>query len=202
MGRRFLLLHGLGNFRPREHWQWWLSDQLRQRGEQVLYPQFPDPDAPCLASWLELLVAEYAMLGTGERIVIGHSLGCALWYQASAHGVLTSPADRVLLVAPPGPGFLVLPVTADFHTGPWSAEALASSSRSPVRLVGSDLDPYCPEGPATEVYGRPLGLDGETISGAGHLSVPDGYGAWPQVLRWSLDGTVRFHIPNQMPAIG
>ncbi|MGC2192679.1 MAG: alpha/beta hydrolase [Candidatus Dormiibacterota bacterium] len=202
MGRRFLVLHGLGNHRPREHWQWWLSDQLCQRREQVLYPQFPDPDAPCLEAWLELLAAEYAMLGTGERIVICHSLGCALWYQAAAHGVLNPPADRVLLVAPPGPGYLALPATADFHTGPWSAEALGSSSRSPVRLVGSERDPYCPEGPATEVYGRPLGLDGEIISGAGHLSVADGYGPWPRVLSWALDGTVRFGLPDQMSTAG
>ncbi|MGA7173192.1 MAG: alpha/beta hydrolase [Candidatus Dormiibacterota bacterium] len=200
MSRRFLIVHGLANHRPPDHWQWWLTDQLRQLGEQVRYPQFPDPEAPSLEPWLELLSAEFAMLGAGERVAVCHSLGCALWYQAAARGVLDLPADRVLLVAPPGPGILALPVTAEFHSGPWNAQALASSSRTPIRLVASDLDTYCTEGPASAVYGHPLDLDAETIAGAGHLSVPDGYGPWPQALRWCLDGTVRFSAPHQVPA--
>jgi uncharacterized protein len=197
MSRRFLVLHGLGNHRPPDHWQWRLTEQLRQRGEQVLYPQFPKPEKPALPAWLELLAAEYAMLGSGERIVVCHSLGCALWYQASSRKLLDRPADRLVLVAPPGPSFLALPVTSDFYTGPWSAEALHSASRSTVRLVASDADPYCPEGPAAVVYGEPLGLDHETLPGTGHLSVPDGFGPWSQVLEWCLDGTIRFTAPGQ-----
>lgn len=59
-------------------WQWWLAEQLRRRGEQVLYPQLPNPDRPQPAAWLDALVAEYAQLGNGERVVICHSLACCL----------------------------------------------------------------------------------------------------------------------------
>jgi hypothetical protein len=190
------MLHGLENRRPREHWQWWVTEQLRERGEQVLYPQFPDPKTPTLSRWLELLIAEYAQLGDGERIVVCHSLACALWYQASRARVLDRPADRVLLVAPPGPSLLALPVTREFSSGSWSAEALSSSSRTQIRLVGSEADPNCCEGPAAVVYGLALGLDAETILGAGHLSIPDGYGPWPAALRWCLDGNFRFSDPG------
>jgi predicted alpha/beta hydrolase family esterase len=185
--RRFLVLHGLGNCRPRAHWQWWLVDRLRTHGEQVLYPQLPDPDAPDLTSWLDLLAGEYDQLGDGERIVICHSLACALWYQASERGLVDPIADRVLLVEPPGPSVLAEAATAAFAPREWSTDVLHSSSRAPIRLVASDIDPYCPEGPAAVVYGQPLGIDADTIPGAGHLTPSDGYGPWPDVLSWCLD---------------
>jgi uncharacterized protein len=59
-------------------------------------------------------------------------------------------------------------------------------------LVASNFDPACPEGSASLVYGQPLGLDAETIHGAGHLSISDGYGPWPAVLGWCLDESFRF----------
>ena len=64
----------------------------------------------------------------------------------------------------------------------WDAARLRASSEEPVRLVASDRDPFCPEGPAAVVYGEPLGLATETIRGAGHFTPVDGYGPWPAVL--------------------
>lgn len=190
MTRRFLLLHGLENRRPREHWQWWLAEQLRRRGEQVLYPQLPDPDYPDLSQWLDLLTAEYAQLGDSGRVVICHSLACALWYQASRRAILELRADLLLLVAPPGPSFLARAVTADFYDEYWDPAVLRGSAHA-IRLVASDVDRYCPEGPAARVYGQPLGLDTETTQNAGHLARSDGYGPWPGVLRWCLDPSTR-----------
>ena len=34
MARRFLVLHGWENHRPTDHWQYWLTERLRQRGER------------------------------------------------------------------------------------------------------------------------------------------------------------------------
>jgi predicted alpha/beta hydrolase family esterase len=147
---------------------------------------------PQLEEWLDLLVAEFAQMGDGERVVVCHSLGCALWYQASARRALARAADRVLLVAPPGPSVLCLPITASFDSGPWQRDVLRASSRTRIRLVGSDADPYSPEGASALVYGQPLDLDAETIVAAGHLRIADGYGAWPGALRWCLDGSARF----------
>jgi uncharacterized protein len=192
MQRRFLILHGLGNHRPRDHWQWWLAEALRQQGEQVLYPQFPDADHPKLRPWLELLSAEYAQLGDGERVVVCHSLACALWFQASRHHVMSRRADRVLLVAPPGPSFLSRALTVDFYDPAWTEDELGASSLAQIRLVASDCDPFCAEAPAELVYARLYGLSAETIAGAGHFTPDDGYGPWPDVLRWCTDGTARF----------
>jgi hypothetical protein len=46
--RSLLILHGVENWRPREHWQWWLAHELRARGEQIFYPQLPAPSSPAL----------------------------------------------------------------------------------------------------------------------------------------------------------
>jgi hypothetical protein len=56
-----------------------------------------------------------------------------------------------------------------------------------VRLVASDADLYSTDGPAAEVYGRPLGLVAETLAGSGHVTIDDGYGPWPAVLAWARE---------------
>ena len=190
-GRRFLVLHGWQHHRPPEHWAWWLTESLRERGEQVLYPQLPDPDQPRLAAWLACFASEWAQLGRGQRVVVAHSLGCLLWLRAATAGLTDPPADRVLLVSPPSPEVTrSTPEMAEFDA-PLDAEALRRSSRATVRLACSDADEYSKEGTAAELYGIPLGLDVDLLPGARHLSDADGYGSWPAVLAWCLDPSTR-----------
>ena len=190
-GRRFLVLHGWQHHRPPAHWAWWLTDQLRERGEQVLYPQLPDPDHPRLTAWLTAFAAEWAQLGRGQRVVLAHSLGAVLWLRAATEGLTDPPADRVLLVAPPSPEVTrSTPDMAEFDA-PLDAAALRRSCRERVRLACSDADVYSTEGTAAEVYGAPLDLDVDLLPGARHLSDDDGYGPWPAVLDWCLDPTTR-----------
>ena len=192
MSRRFLVLHGWENHRPPAHWEWWLVDALRDQGEQVLYPQLPSADHPVLADWLAVFTSEWRQMGTGERVVVAHSLGCLLWLHAAAEGLVDPVADRVLLVAPPSPGVTAgTPAMATF-LAPEEPAAVWAASRADVRLVCSDADSYSTEGTAAELYGAPLGLDSEVLPGAGHLTISDGYGPWPAALAWCLDGATRF----------
>ena len=192
MSRRFLVLHGWENHRPPEHWEWLLVEALREHGEQVLYPQLPSPDLPVLDDWLATFAAEWRQLGSGERVVVAHSLGCLLWLHAAARGLVDPVADRVLLVAPPSPAVTAgIPAIADF-VAPQDPASVWASSRADVRLVCSDADPYSTEGTAKDVYGDPLGLDTELLPGAGHLTIEDGYGDWPAALAWCLDPATRF----------
>jgi predicted alpha/beta hydrolase family esterase len=180
--RRFLVLHGWQNRRPPQHWQWQLTKTLRRQGEQVLYPQLPDPDRPSLDRWTEVLRAELAQLGDGERIVIAHSLAVALWLHAAT--LLTGPerVDRMLLVSPPSPSVLAAhPEVAAFARVPHDPASLAAAAGS-TRLVHSDDDPYCPEG--ADVAYAALNLDADVISGGGHLDPDAGYGAWPSAAAW------------------
>jgi predicted alpha/beta hydrolase family esterase len=182
--RRFLLLHGWENHRPPGHWQWWLAEELRRRGEQVLYPQLPDPDSPRLSTWTEILHAELAQLGDGERIVVAHSLGATLWLSAAAALSRDQQVGRVVLVSPPSPTVLGrYAVVEEF------ARAPLASGTADTRLVYSDNDPYCPEGATTLLAG--LHLDTDLIAGGGHLNPDSGYGAWPAMLAWCLDPATR-----------
>jgi predicted alpha/beta hydrolase family esterase len=180
--RRFLLLHGIENRRPPEHWQHWLAERLRARGEQVLYPQLPDPDAPRFDAWEQYLNAELEMLGDGERVVVCHSLGCALWLAAGPRRAV----DRVLLVAPPGRRVVVrvAPSFADAarRRGP---DAAAGASRS-ITIACSDGDPFNPDG-EQPALAEAIGARLHVAPGAGHFAVGDGYGPWPAVERWCLD---------------
>ena len=182
--RRFLILHGWENHRPPEHWQWWLAEELRAEGEQVLYPQLPDPDSPSLAAWTEILHAELAQLGDGERIVVAHSLGATLWLSAATGLTPEEQVDRVVLVAPPSPTVLRRsPEVLEF------AKAHLGSGTTDTRLVCSDNDPYCPEGATKLLAG--LHLDTDMIPRGGHLNPDFGYGAWPSMLAWCLDPATR-----------
>jgi predicted alpha/beta hydrolase family esterase len=188
-GRRFLVLHGWQNHRPAAHWQWQLTEALRASGEQVLYPQFPSPDEPSLAGWTQLLRAELAQLGSGERIVVAHSLAVSLWLSAAGTLAPDERVDRVLLVAPPAAEVLAgYPEVEEFALVPQDPAALARAAGT-TRLAASDDDPYCPGGAATGFAG--LGLDVDVLPGAAHLDLDAGYGRWPAVEAWCRDPATR-----------
>jgi uncharacterized protein len=192
--RRFLILHGVENWRPREHWQWWLTDQLRRLGEQVLYPQLPSPSSPALDEWLTVLHGELGQLGDGERVVVAHSCSVALWLLAAPTIAAEEQVHRVVLVAPPGrsafraPYRAFLPVDIDYA-------AVARASKNLPIVVSSDNDLYCPEGleEYRTIYTGVLGLRHEIINDAGHISIDDGYGPWPAMLGWCLTGTCNWN---------
>jgi uncharacterized protein len=187
--RRFLILHGVENWRPREHWQWWLAEQLRSRGEQVLYPQLPSPSSPALDEWLAVLHGELAQLGTGERVVVAHSCSVALWLLAAPELNSEERVDRVALVAPPGLSAFVAPYRAFLPVG-IDRVAVKRASREPAILISSDNDPYFPEGLDTykSIYTDTLGIAHHVVPGAGHISIDDGYGPWPAILDWCTNG--------------
>ena len=183
--RRFLMIHGVQHRRPRQHWLWWLSEALRQRGEQVLYPQFPAPEQPSMSEWIDLLHAELAQLGDRERVVVCHSLGCALWLRAAQ----TLPADlrvtRVLLVSPLGrQAFTAANGNEDFGPERVDAALLAAASAQPPRVVVSATDPYAPADPGG--WSAALDLECDVLPAAGHITAADGYGPWPAALAWCL----------------
>ena len=107
------------------------------------------PTRPRLDSWLEALAGELEAIGE-PPVVICHSLGCILWLHHLAGG--GSPAERVLLVAPPSRAG-VPEVLASFFPVPEIEGG---------RIVCSDNDQYCPEGAADAVRraDRPAGRPG------------------------------------------
>lgn len=186
---KVLILHGWTNRRQRGHWQRHLATALRQQGHIVVYPQFPNTDAPKLEEWQELLAAELDILAevdAGETIVIGHSLGCINWIQGAATGVINQPVDRLLFVAPADPRMLGeiegLKVSL---TDPEVSSALHASTSS-LTILASDKDKWTPRG-IQATFGEPLGVEALIMPGAGHLSLDDGFGHWQGVIDWVND---------------
>lgn len=189
MTRAFVLLHGWQNHREADHWHHWLHDELVARGYIVRYPQLPDPDEPNLDAWLDAHAAEVAACGDAEITVVCHSLSVPTWLHAVTRGRVPQVA-HALLVAPPSPSALAPIGLTEFAWTPSGADS--PGAQHAAMIVGPE-DPYCPEGP-DELYVRPLGIPRITIPGGGHLSTPDGYGAWPQMLSWCLD-------PSTLPTV-
>ena len=140
----FLILHGIENHRPPQHWQFLLAAGLVERGHEVRYPALPDPDAPELEPWLSTLHHELAALRGQQRVVVCHSLACLLWFRAAEHGV-GSPVDRLLLVAPPA-SERVPDSGASFRLDSFDADAVRSSVSGEIAIACSDADPYNPAG--------------------------------------------------------
>ncbi|MEV6346881.1 alpha/beta hydrolase [Actinoplanes sp. NPDC051851] len=207
---RFLILHGWQNRRPANHWQHWLATSLTDSGHAVDYPQLPSPDDPDLEAWLSQLTTHTTALTTppgstlpgttppgsalpgsadeaaGSTTVICHSLGCLLWLHGAARGLITTPVDQVLLIAPPSASIaLANPEIAAFAPPPVTSAQLTAAARY-TRLIASNNDPYCPEG-AAESFGRPLNLDTDLLPGTSHLNPDSGYGSWPSLLEWCLN---------------
>jgi predicted alpha/beta hydrolase family esterase len=186
---KVLILHGWTNRRQPGHWQRHLANELRKQGHIVAYPQFPNTDHPKLDEWQDLLAAELSILAeieAGETVVIAHSLGCINWIQGASTGLIATPVDRVLLVAPADTRLLgeVENLNVDL-TDPNVAAATHGSTAS-LTILASDKDKWTPRG-IQATFGEPLGLTPLILPGAGHLSLDDGFGYWQGVIDWVND---------------
>ena len=186
---RVLIMHGWTNRRQEATWHRILVSALRHQGHQVLYPQFPSTDNPTLDEWQELLLAELALLeeaGPGEKVVIGHSLGCVNFLHAAVEGKIKHKIDRLLFVTPADPNLLgeIKGLNVDLAK-PATKQALDAVVGS-LTLVGSDADPWIPEG-IQPTFAKPLGVDAVVIEGAGHFKGDEGWGKWQGLLDWVND---------------
>jgi predicted alpha/beta hydrolase family esterase len=180
-----LILHGWKNRRPPGHWHRWLADTLTELGHQVVYPQLPETDEPVLADWVDTAQAGFDSLTGPHRLVVAHSLGCLAWLHLANDPERNVEADRLVLVAPPGPAFVSgAPAITDFAFLPDSEGNSRSGAREGV-LVFSDNDPYDAER-SSALLGEPLGLRSQLLPGQEHINFDAGYGEWPAILAWCL----------------
>jgi predicted alpha/beta hydrolase family esterase len=183
------VLHGWQGSGP-EHWQSWLAAQLREAGRDVRYPTLGDPDAAVLDDWMRSMRETIADLPADNFDVVAHSLAAVLWlHHAADPGTSPRPA-RVVLVAPPSPA-TTTPEIAAFFPPPLDVDAVRRAADGTV-LVGSDDDPWCPEGIAA-AYGLPLKIATTVLPGAAHVNVEAGFGPWPAMLDWCNRDNLAFY---------
>ena len=186
--KKVLLNHGYTNKRPVGHWLRLTATELRNRGHQVWYPQYPAPDAPVAEDWQNLIAQEASMMDEvvdGEKIAICHSLGCVNWLVAAHDGRFEHQFDRVLLVAPPDPALLneipeIKGEPLDF-SDPKFRDSAFTAAKS-ITLIASDQDRWLPNG--IGIWEEALGLEAVMFPGAGHFSLDDGFGAWQGLWNW------------------
>jgi len=180
--RSYLIVHGWQGNDP-GHWQTWLAERLVARGAHVSYPSLPDFDHPKLSEWLRVLREELDALSDRDVTVVCHSLGAVLWMQHAKEA--KTRVHRCVLVAPPSEGAGVEELM-EFLGVDTEPEAIAAAADETL-LVCADNDPYCPEG-APRRYGDPLGITTIVIEGGAHLNIAAGYGEWPQIETWVVEG--------------
>jgi uncharacterized protein len=182
-----LLVHAYVGATPR-HWQSWLAGRLAHQGVRVDLLTFTDPDKPVQEYWLADLCEHLdAAPRDAERVVIAHGVGAALWlYHAAARPPAARRVHRVLLVAPPGPGWHEAAVRA-FEPAPLDRTGVAQAAAT-TRLVTSDNDPTRSVDQA-RAMAEELLVEWDVIPGAGGLDEESGYGSWPAVLDWARHGT-------------
>jgi uncharacterized protein len=183
MRETFLILHGIENHRPPQHWQYWLAEQLRERGHTVTYPGLPEPDAPFFRDWEAALHSLLAATAGDRQTVVCHSLACLLWFRAASE--LARAVDRLLLVAPPASECVPEP-GASFRLERFDAASILATVTGELTIVCSDSDPYNPGG-AQRLYGDALGVRAQVLPSAGHITPADGFGPWPRALEWCLN---------------
>lgn len=165
------------------------ASDLRGRGQQVWYPQFPEPEQPKPKDWQDLLLAEEALMNEvegGEKIAIAHSLGCVNWLVAARKMAFASSFDRVLFVAPPDPLLL-----QDTEETPNSIKDLFEPDVIPAinryakqfLILSSDKDRWLPRG-IEETWEKPLGVKAHIFQGGQHFSLDDGFGPWRGIADW------------------
>lgn len=187
----YLIVHGLENVRPQGHWHRILTAQLRAQGHTVIYPQLPQPVAPVLDEWLEVLKVELEILkesGFDEVTVVAHSLGCVAWLHFTDRIETDIKISKILFVAPADPDLLTAGPTFQTLSFDQRLADKLHNSCGDITVIASEADPWLPKGVA-ETFSKPLNMRTIIFEGAGHISMSDDFGPWPGVLNWLLDPT-------------
>jgi predicted alpha/beta hydrolase family esterase len=162
-----LLIPGLGNSGP-THWESvWEARHPEYR--RVVQHEWDQPDRD---EWVRTL-DRYVRAGTAPKVLVAHSLGCALvahW----ARGRDTNPVVGALLVAPSD-------VDSPAHMPPETRGfAPMPLERLPFRalVIASTNDPYVDLARA-EAFALAWGARFENAGALGHINADSQLGAWP-----------------------
>lgn len=177
---RFVILHGWENRRPPDHWQHWLADELRFAGQDVDYPQLPDPDTPELDTWLAVL-DELVTDGDRPVTLVAHSLAASLWLTRVDRGLGSGHVTRLALVAIPSPAVLSPTIVAPFVDHHARVDPLPGVE---TVVFEGENDAYSPGG-VRAAYELDAAIPLEVVAGGGHLTPATGFGPWPRILEWT-----------------
>ena len=172
-----LILHGWQGSGP-QHWQVWLTKELKNKSINVLMPELPDMHHPHLSKWLETV---YRLFKQHEiKAVVCHSLACVFW----THFCKKYPeihVNRTLLVAPISFNVVIPEVKSFFPVHITYSDYLNSADSH--LLVLSNNDPYCSIKDAKYIESM-LNIPTLWLEKSGHINIASGFGPWPFAYEW------------------
>lgn len=164
---------------PHDHWFQTTANKLRDSGIPTQVIEFPSPQTPSLAAWLECLRSNLKDLDK-DTIIIAHSLGCitALHFLASLRP--TPHIRGLLLVSPFAEKLPNLPQLDAFTQGTINLAKVKLYADLCSVLV-SDNDAIVPP-EATHRFAESIGVHTQEIKSGGHFLAADGYTSFPALL--------------------
>lgn len=159
-------------------WRGWLADELREKGWEVIAPDFPDTMHPDLGEWLKK-TREQVSRFDGDWVLIAHSLGCPTILRLIETFKDDENVKAVFLVAAFAKD-LGIPEIRSFVDKDFDFERIRKGAGE-FHVVNSDDDPFIPleEG---ERLARMLGAKLIVEHNGGHINEGSGYTSYPRLL--------------------
>ncbi|MEA3513126.1 MAG: alpha/beta hydrolase [Campylobacterota bacterium] len=172
--KRVLILHGWGgSYEP--HWQWWLSNKLKDNGYEVSFPKLPNEDFPIFQEWLSFLKDEFDRFK--PDVVVCHSLANILWFHFVENYDIKS-IEKLMLVSPVRENCDIEELKTFFpYPKPTNLKA------KEIIMVGSDNDKYLSKSEAIKLQSD-LNIGLKILENAGHINSDSGYGELTCAFDW------------------
>ncbi|MDN3954171.1 RBBP9/YdeN family alpha/beta hydrolase [Sporolactobacillus laevolacticus] len=181
----YLVLHGLGGS-TNGHWQEWLTNELRAKGENVWFPQLPEWDHPVKAEWLSCLDDTMRLIPEDDQlVVVTHSLGCILWIHYAAQR-FARKVSRAIMVCPPSNDLDKVEIQ-NFFPLPADKNVLQMIAAETL-LIASTNDPFLSRDKIQQYFDYQIPC--LILPEQGHVNVQSGYGVWPWMLGLCLRDTL------------
>lgn len=149
-------------------WSFWLANRLKERGIEVISPDFPDTNTPQLKRWLATVRNSMKKFNKkDEWVLIGHSLGCPTILRLLESFDEDEHVKKVILVA----GFvkdLGITEIQNFVDTKFDFEKIKTKSEKFI-VINSDNDPFI-ELSEGKKLAELLGADFIVEKNAGHIN--------------------------------
>ncbi|MFH1520121.1 MAG: alpha/beta fold hydrolase [Candidatus Micrarchaeota archaeon] len=149
-------------------WSFWLSNRLKERGIEVISPDFPDTNTPKLEKWLVTVRNNVKKFNKkDEWVLIGHSLGCPTILSLLESFDQDEHVKKVILVAGSAKD-LGIPELKNFFDMEFDFEKIKTKSDKFI-VINSDNDPFI-ELSEGERVAKILDADFIIEKNAGHIN--------------------------------
>ena len=174
---KLFLLHCWGGD-GRSCWSGWIADKMREKGIEVIAPDFPSPSTPHVEEWLAAIRSNVEKFDSGW-VLVGHSLGCPTILRLLERFGEGERIGTAILVA----GFakdLLIPEIQNFVYKDFDWEKIRKGAKRFI-VINSDNDPFI-ELSEGERMAKLLGAEWIVERKGGHINEGAGFTEYERLL--------------------